>query len=421
MQATPFNISPEIMLNHLPLLKSPLGYTIRLPTNSVRVRHTFNTPKNASKSRAFDEYHSLFTSQRLETSKPITLALVVGAMPSDFPMGTYYLIGPGLFTDDHGSTVHPLDGHGYLRAFEMNGPNGDVKFSAQFVKTTAQMEEFDSTTGSWKFTHRGVFSVLKGGKVVGNTKVMKNVANTTVLKWGGRLFCLWEGGAPYELQPGSLETLGRFDLINDDDLVDNNRPWAGDLLTVVATLLKPILYGIFKMPMKRILSHYKIDVQRQRLLVMACNAEDMLLPRSHLTFYEFDKDFNLVHKQEFKMSEQLMVHDWGFTDTHYLVFGNRIKLDFSGLVVASCGLSPMISALSLDPSKHTSPLYLLPRRPESNAIVTSIDLPSQFWLLHVANAMEEEVKVGENLGNRRLLIHAVVLNGKVVYSKPIFN
>lgn len=39
------------------------------------------------------------------------------------------------------------------------------------------------------------------------------------------------------------------------------------------------------MPPKRLLSHYKIDSQRNRLLIMSCNAEDMLLPRSHFTFY----------------------------------------------------------------------------------------------------------------------------------------
>lgn len=43
--------------------------------------------------------------------------------------------------------------------------------------------------------------------------------------------------------------------------------------------------GVFKMPPKRLLSHYKVDAQRNRLLVMSCNAEDMLLPTSHFTFY----------------------------------------------------------------------------------------------------------------------------------------
>lgn len=43
--------------------------------------------------------------------------------------------------------------------------------------------------------------------------------------------------------------------------------------------------GLFKMPAKRLLSHYRVDARRNRLLMLACNAEDMLLPRSNFTFY----------------------------------------------------------------------------------------------------------------------------------------
>lgn len=43
--------------------------------------------------------------------------------------------------------------------------------------------------------------------------------------------------------------------------------------------------GVFKMPAKRLLAHYKIDASRNRLLMLACNAEDLLLPRSTFTFY----------------------------------------------------------------------------------------------------------------------------------------
>lgn len=39
------------------------------------------------------------------------------------------------------------------------------------------------------------------------------------------------------------------------------------------------------MPARRLLAHYKIDPERNRLLMVACNAEDMLLPRSNFTFY----------------------------------------------------------------------------------------------------------------------------------------
>lgn len=188
-------------------------------------------------------------SQRSETTQPITLRVVDGAVPADFPTGTYYLTGPGILSDDHGSTVHPLDGHGYLRAFTFdNNVTNKVKYMAKYIRTEAQLEEHDPKTNTWKFTHRGPFSVLKGGKKVGNTKVMKNVANTSVLKWGEKLLCMWEGGEPYEMESGTLDTIGRYNMMDGcdlDDHEDDENPGDHDVWDVAASLLKPILYGTY--------------------------------------------------------------------------------------------------------------------------------------------------------------------------------
>ncbi|KAM7276233.1 hypothetical protein ACFE04_018099 [Oxalis oulophora] len=388
-----------------------------------RINHAPQAPTHTSVTleddsmAAYWDYQFLFVSQRSETgSQPINLRVIEGAIPSDFPQGTYYLTGPGLFTDDYGSTVHPLDGHGYLRAFTFDG-NKDVEFMAKYVKTDAQVEEHDPITDTWRFTHRGPFSVLKNGKRFGNTKVMKNVANTNVLKWGGKLLCLWEGGEPYEIESETLDTVGKFDMIKIDDC-DQTKLLEGkynnndavtldmDIWGLAARLLKPILHGIFNMPAKRLLSHYKLDAQRNRLLTMSCNAEDMLLPRSNFVFYEFDSNFKLLQKREFEISDHLMLHDWAFTDSYYILFSNRVKLDVVGSIGAVCGLSPMISALKVNPSKSTSPIYLLPRFPNDGNRRdwrVPIEVPSQLWLQHVGNSFE--VKDYED-GSLEIQIHA---------------
>ncbi|KAE9617863.1 putative oxidoreductase [Lupinus albus] len=281
---------------------------------------------------AFWDYQFLFVSQRYETTQPINLRIVDGSIPADFPSGTYYLTGPGLFADDHGSTVHPLDGHGYLRAFTIDNVTKKVKYMAKYIKTEAQVEEHDPKTNTWKFTHRGPFSILKGGRKVGNTKVMKNVANTSVLRWGEKLLCMWEGGDPYEIESRTLDTIGRYNMMDGCDLEGYDKKYDGDIWEVAANLLKPLLYGVFKMPPRRLLSHYKVDSRRSRLLTVSCNAEDMLLPRSNFIFSEYDSNFKLVQKQEFKIPDHMMIHDWAFTDTHYIIFANRIKLDVLGKV-----------------------------------------------------------------------------------------
>ncbi|GAB2279329.1 Carotenoid cleavage dioxygenase 7, chloroplastic [Dionaea muscipula] len=360
---------------------------------------------NNNAATAFWDYQLLFMSQRLETPQPISLSLVDGSLPADFPSGTYYLTGPGQMMDDYGSMVHPLDGHGYLRAFGFDGPRGEVRYSGKYVRTRAQLEEFDPVNGSWRFTHRGPFSVLRAGKMMGNVKVMKNVANTCVLWWGGRLFCLWEGGLPYEIHPRTLHTIGQFDFKVDVEEEDANGVFPVDYVwDIAARLLKPILYGIFKMSPKRILSHYKVDGQRNRLLIMSCNAEDMLLPRSHFTFYEFDPNFKLLQTREFSIPGHLMIHDWAFTNTHYILLGNRVKLDVSGSIRAVSGFSPMISALSVNPKRQTCPIYLLPRfaNTESERWRVPVEAPKQLWLLHVANAFENF----DDKGNLCIQIHA---------------
>ncbi|CAI9101313.1 OLC1v1038607C1 [Oldenlandia corymbosa var. corymbosa] len=399
-------------------IKVPQAISITAPTHEVLSPHHKENDQLVldEQTAAFWDYQFLFVSQRSETTRPVSLRIVEGAIPTDFPSGTYYLTGPGLFTDDHGSTVHPLDGHGYLRTFKIDGATGDVEFMARYIQTEAQAEERDPVTGQWRFTHRGPFSVLKGGKMMGNTKVMKNVANTSVLRWGGRLFCLWEGGDPYEIEANSLDTLGTFDIVNggsrqnimmeEEEGEEENHgddDYAGsmvDIWEVAAQVLKPILYGVFKMPPKRLLSHYKIDAQRNRLLIMSCNAEDMLLPRSNFTFYEFDSNFNLLQSQEYSIPDHLMIHDWAFTENHYILFGNRIKLDIAGSMTAVCGLSPMISSLSVNASKPTSPIYMLPRCPTESRNIAKrdwrvpIEAPSQLWVIHVGNAFEESDEDG---------------------------
>ncbi|KAI5079808.1 hypothetical protein GOP47_0005287, partial [Adiantum capillus-veneris] len=76
---------------------------------------------------AFWDYQALFASQRKEVIEPIKLELVEGTLPRDLT-GAYYLTGPGVFSDDFGSRVHPLDGHGYLRKFHIH--EGSVEYTA---------------------------------------------------------------------------------------------------------------------------------------------------------------------------------------------------------------------------------------------------------------------------------------------------
>lgn len=74
-------------------------------------------------------------------------------------------------------------------------------------------------------------------------------------------------------------------------------------------------------------------------------------------------------------------------------------------MTAVCGLTPMITALSVNPSKSTSPIYLLPRSSEHDGQrdwKVPIEAPSQMWVLHVGNAFQET----DQKGNSKIQIQA---------------
>lgn len=80
---------------------------------------------------------------------------------------------------------------------------------------------------------------------------------------------------------------------------------------------------------------------------------------------------------------------------------------FSGSMAAVCGASPMIASLTVNPSKSTSPIYLLPRFPnklegQKRDWRIPVEAPSQLWLLHVGNAFE----VKQSHGNLDIQIQA---------------
>lgn len=105
----------------------------------------------------------------------------------------------------------------------------------------------------------------------------------------------------------------------------------------------------------------------------------------------------------------MIIHDWALTESHYIIFGNRIKLDIGGSVAAISGMAPMITALCPNPSNPNTLVYLLPRL--SNGITGErdwripIQIQKQFWLLHTANAYEE---IDHDKGNLRIVVQASV-------------
>lgn len=128
---------------------------------------------------------------------------IEGQIPREL-QGTLFRNGPGLLDVNGQPLHHPFDGDGMISRITFT--NGRAHFRNRFVRTTGYLAE----QKAGKILYRGTFGTQKPGGWLANIFdfKLKNIANTNVIYWGGKLLALWEGSEAYRLDPYTLETLG---------------------------------------------------------------------------------------------------------------------------------------------------------------------------------------------------------------------
>ena len=119
---------------------------------------------------------------------------------------------------------------------------------------------------------RGTFGNHKLPGFLGNffSLKMKNVANTNVIYWGGKLLALWEGGLPYKLDPKTLHT-------DKEEYTLNGLLKKGDALT----------------------SHPRVDSKKERLVAFSSKQES--LKEATIRIFEFDNNLALLAERSFSI------------------------------------------------------------------------------------------------------------------------
>ncbi|MGJ3246812.1 MAG: carotenoid oxygenase family protein [Elainellaceae cyanobacterium] len=132
---------------------------------------------------------------------------IEGQIPSDL-YGTLFRNGPGSLDINNQQFQHPFDGDGMICAIAFK--DGRAHFRNRYVRTEGLIAEQQAG----QILYRGVFGTQKPGGWLANAFDfrLKNIANTQVIYWGGRLLALWEAAEPYRLDPHTLETVGIDDL-----------------------------------------------------------------------------------------------------------------------------------------------------------------------------------------------------------------
>jgi len=139
---------------------------------------------------------------------------VEGVLPEALRGGVLYRNGPALFERGGKPYAHMLDGDGMVLRFEFDDSGRACSFVSRFVRT----REFRAEDAADAIVFRGTFGTMRDGGPLANAFDLhqKNLANTNVLAWGGRVYALYEAGRPVALDPETLECLGEASL--DDRL-----------------------------------------------------------------------------------------------------------------------------------------------------------------------------------------------------------
>lgn len=265
-----------------------------------------------------DAYNAVIRASPGPLDAPISSSRVDGQLPPELAGGTYYLNGPGLVALG-GRLMHPFDGHGYVRALTFT--EGGAHLRARFVDTMAYRVE--SSEGLLRY--RGLGTLVGGMFDNLRAPIGKDVANTAVLPWAGRLLALWEGGLPHALDPETLETLG--------------------VESFGGAIAGPYL------------AHCRVDPQLQHL----CGLSPRPGPRATaLTFTELDARGRLVRRVDATIPGFAVIHDFAITPTYYVVLGGGVRPDLRRYLRAKLGLGRLIEAITLDPSLEST-LHLIPR------------------------------------------------------------
>ena len=149
------------------------------------------------------EWAAGYDSQLEETSYEIAADDIVGKIPVGL-VGTLFRNGPGRLFRGGQAYSHAFDGDGMVCRLTMRA-DGSAHFANAFVRT----EGFVAEEAAGKVLRRNTFGTQRRGGALANVGdvFQKNVANTNVIWWGGKLLALWEAGQPYRLDPATLATL----------------------------------------------------------------------------------------------------------------------------------------------------------------------------------------------------------------------
>ncbi len=259
-----------------------------------------------------------------------------GELPAGL-RGVLYRNGPGRWEDyRHRPLRHLFDGDGMVSRFAI-GANG-VDYRNRYVRTRHYRA---------KGSTRHLGTPAPGGRLANLVSpVPPNLANTNVVRHAGKLWALWEGGPPHELDPTTLRTRGpnrfggRLRWVGSYSAHPNVCPATGEMFN----------FGV------------------------------ELFPYPHLRVYATAVTGRLRHQHSVRLPYPAMVHDFAITERHLVFLISPIVPDVLPLLTARTTIG---EALRYRPEKGS--VVILIDRNGSGSRTIETDAVLQF---HLSNAHE---------------------------------
>jgi all-trans-8'-apo-beta-carotenal 15,15'-oxygenase len=265
--------------------------------------------------------------------------------------GTLFRNGPGLLEVNGQRLHHPFDGDGMISAIAFD--NGRARFRNRFVRTEGFLREQEAG----KILYRGVFGTQKPGGWLANAFdfQLKNIANTNIIYWGGKLLALWEAAEPHRLDPKTLETIGKDYL---DGVLEEGNAFA---------------------------AHPRIDPSCQRDNDAPCLVNFSIKPglSSTITIYELDPAGKLRRRQSRSIPGFSFIHDFAITPNYCIFFQNPVSFN---PIPFALGLRGAGECVKFQPNQPTK-IVVIPRN--SKEPMQILESQSGF-VFHHANAFEQD-------------------------------
>ncbi len=276
---------------------------------------------------------------------------IEGSIPSELE-GTLFRNGPGILEVGGQRLQHPFDGDGMISAIAFS--EGKAYFRSRFVQTEGYLAERSAD----KILYRGVFGTQKPGGWLANAFdfKLKDIANTQVIYWGGKLLALWEAASPHRLDPSTLETLGKESL---NGVLQNDAAFT---------------------------AHPRIDLggEGRETRLVSFGLKPGL--STTITVYELNQAGEVVQQHAHSVPGFAFLHDFAITPNYCIFFQNPVSLNPIPFVL---GLRGPGECLKFNPHQPTR-IWIIPRDGSSQMQVLETEA---CFVFHHANAFEQEGQI----------------------------